>query len=103
MPLAGRIDEPGRLAVQCHLEHYEHISGSGYPDALPGNQLLMEDRILAVADVVETMCFHRSYRAGLGLTAALEEITHHRGILYDPEVTNACLVLFSDKGYRCPS
>lgn len=49
----------------------------------------MEDRILAVADVVETMCFHRSYRAGLGPTAALEEITHHRGVLYDPEVTDA--------------
>jgi HD-GYP domain-containing protein (c-di-GMP phosphodiesterase class II) len=63
----------------------------------------MEDRILAVADVVETMCFHRPYLAGLSLTAALEEITHQRGVLYDPEVTNACLVLFNDKGYRCPS
>ncbi|MCT0211089.1 MULTISPECIES: HD-GYP domain-containing protein [Synechococcales] len=85
------------------MEQHEHINGSGCPDALPGNQLLMEDRILAVADVVETMCFHRPYLAGLSLTAALEEITHQRGVLYDPEVTNACLVLFNDKGYRCPS
>ncbi|WP_399221249.1 HD-GYP domain-containing protein [Synechococcus sp. Lug-A] len=89
--------------MQCHLEHHEHINGCRCPDALPGNQLLMEDRILAVADVVETMCFHRSYRAGLGPTAAVEEITHHRGVLYDSEVADACLVLFNDKGYRCPS
>jgi|GEM_PF-4904026 len=85
------------------LEHHERLNGSGYPNALLGDQLLVESRILAVADVVESMCSHRPYRAGLGITAALQEISRHRGILYDPEVADACLVLFKERGYRCPS
>jgi putative two-component system response regulator len=96
------VDFPWPVA-RTVLEHHERLNGSGYPNALPGDQLLMESRILAVADVVDSMCSHRPYRPGLGLTAALEEIIRHRGVLYDPEVVDACLVLFNDKGYRCPS
>jgi HD-GYP domain-containing protein (c-di-GMP phosphodiesterase class II) len=59
----------------------------------------MESRILTVADVVESMASHRSYRPSLGINAALEEIEKNRGALYDPEVVDACLNLFNEKGY----
>ncbi len=96
------VDFPWPIA-RIVLEHHERLNGSGYPNALSGDQVLMESRILAVADVVESMCSFRPYRAGLGITAALEEIARHRDVLYDPEVADACLVLFNDKGYCCPS
>lgn len=95
------VDFPWPIA-RIVLEHHERLDGSGYPNALSGDQLLKESRILAVADVVESMCSHRPYRPGLGLTAAIEEIVLHRGVLYDPEVADACLVLFTEKGYSCP-
>ena len=81
------------------LEHHERINGSGYPNGLVGEQILPESRILAVADVVEAMATYRPYRAALGLSAALEEIAKNRGILYDPEVADACLRLFREKGF----
>ena len=59
-----------------------------------------ESRILAVADVVEAMATHRPYRAALGLNCALEEIAQNKGVLYDPEVVDACLRLFRKKGYE---
>ncbi len=96
------VDFPWPLA-RIVLEHHERLNGSGYPNAPSGDQVLMESRILAVADVVESMSSHRPYRPGLGLTVALEEILRHRGVLYDPKVVEACLVLFNDKGYLCPS
>ena len=82
------------------VEHHERINGSGYPNGLRGEDLLIESKILAVADVVEAMATHRPYRPALGIDAALAEITANRGILYDPEVVDACLRLFRDKGYQ---
>ncbi|MBU1745452.1 MAG: HD domain-containing protein [Proteobacteria bacterium] len=81
------------------LEHHERMNGSGYPNGLSGEQVLGESRILAVADVVEAMASHRPYRAALGINLALDEIAKNRGVLYDPEVVDACLLLFREKGY----
>ncbi|MDK2952523.1 MAG: hypothetical protein PWQ77_2188, partial [Kosmotogales bacterium] len=77
------------------LQHHERIDGSGYPNGLKGNQILIEARILAVSDVVEAMAFHRPYRPALGITKALEEITTNSGKLYDPEAVKACIAVFS--------
>jgi HD-GYP domain-containing protein (c-di-GMP phosphodiesterase class II) len=81
-------------------QHHERMDGSGYPRKLKGDDILMEARILAVADVVESMASHRPYRAALGLDAALEEIEKNRGVLYDPEVVDVCLKLFRGKGFH---
>jgi HD-GYP domain-containing protein (c-di-GMP phosphodiesterase class II) len=94
------VDFPWPIA-RIVLEYHERMNASGYPNALPGKDLLMESRILAVADVVESMCSHRPYRAGLGIPAALEEIGRNRGVLYDPAAVDACKVLFNDNGYHC--
>ncbi|MDQ1336622.1 MAG: hypothetical protein QG552_3572 [Thermodesulfobacteriota bacterium] len=83
------------------LEHHERVDGSGYPSGLTGDGLLVESRILAVADVVESMASHRPYRAAIGVEAAMEEIARNRGVLYDPEAVNACVNLFR-KGYTLP-
>ncbi len=84
------------------LEHHERMDGSGYPNGLTGENLLVESRILAVADVVEAMASHRPYRPSLGIDAALDEISKNKGILYDAEVVHACLKLFREKGYTLP-
>jgi len=81
------------------LEHHERINGSGYPNGLTGDNLLLESRIMAVADVVEAMASHRPYRAALGFDTALEEIAGKKGIIYDSAVVDACLLLFREKGY----
>ena len=73
------------------LQHHERMDGSGYPRGLTGPDIILEARILAVADVVEAMSSHRPYRAALGLDQALEEIAQKKGILYDPEVADACI------------
>jgi len=83
-------------------QHHERMDGSGYPRNLKGEEIIMEARILAVADVVEAMSSHRPYRPALGVEAALEEIEKNRGILYDDTVTEACLRLFREKGYHLP-
>ncbi|NPU84305.1 MAG: PAS domain S-box protein [Syntrophaceae bacterium] len=82
------------------LEHHERLDGTGYPSGLKGDEMLLESKILAVADVVEAMCSHRPYRPALGAEAAMEEIRTHRGILYDATVVDACLRLFREKDYR---
>jgi PAS domain S-box-containing protein/putative nucleotidyltransferase with HDIG domain len=82
------------------LQHHERMDGSGYPAGLSGDDILMESRILAVADVVEAMASHRPYRPALGVGEALKEITRHRGTLYDPGVVDACLRLFREKGFE---
>jgi len=82
------------------LEHHERLDGSGYPNGLTGENLLMESKILAIADVVEAVASHRPYRAGLGIDAALDEIAKNKGVLYDPEVVDVCLRLFHEKGYN---
>lgn len=73
------------------LQHHERLDGSGYPSGLSGEQILPEARILAVADVVEAISSHRPYRAGLGLSAGIDEILRGRGSAYDPEVVDACV------------
>jgi putative nucleotidyltransferase with HDIG domain len=79
------------------LQHHERMDGSGYPLGIRGEEILLEARILAVADVIEAMSSHRPYRAALGLDEALKEIRKKRGILFDPVVVDACLDL-ADKG-----
>jgi HD-GYP domain-containing protein (c-di-GMP phosphodiesterase class II)/sensor domain CHASE-containing protein len=83
-------------------QHHELMDGSGYPRNLKGEEILMEARILNVADVVEAMASHRPYRPGLGIDAALNEIEQNGGIFYDDAVVKACLRLFREKGYRLP-
>jgi len=82
------------------LQHHERINGSGYPSGLTGNQILIEARILAVADVVEAIASHRPYRAALGITHALDEISNKSDILFDPDPVEVCLNLFREKGFR---
>ena len=86
--------------AQIVYQHHERLDGSGYPRNLKGNDILMEARILAVADVVESMSSHRPYRPALGLAAALEEIEKNRRTLYDADVVDTCLRLFREKGYK---
>ncbi len=81
-------------------QHHERMDGSGYPHGLVSEDTLVEARILAVADVVEAMSSHRPYRPALGTEAALEEIATHQGILYDPEIVEACLRLFRANRFR---
>jgi HD-GYP domain-containing protein (c-di-GMP phosphodiesterase class II) len=80
-------------------QHHERMDGSGYPRGLKGEQILMESRILAVADVVEAMASYRPYRPALGVDAALREIARGRGTAYDAVVADACLKLFSEKRF----
>ncbi|MEW6187185.1 MAG: HD domain-containing phosphohydrolase [Thermodesulfobacteriota bacterium] len=82
------------------LEHHERINGSGYPNGLKEDALLLESKILMVADVVEAIASHRPYRPAYGIGAALEEIEKNRGVLYDPDVVDSCLRLFREKGYK---
>jgi HD-GYP domain-containing protein (c-di-GMP phosphodiesterase class II) len=76
------------------------MDGSGYPRNLKGDEILMEARIMAVADVVEAMASHRPYRPALGIDAALAEIQKNRGTLYDKAVVDACLKLFRENGFK---
>ena len=93
------IDFPWPIA-NIILQHHERINGSGYPHGLRGDNILLEARILAVADVVEAMASYRPYRPALGLDTALEEITRNKNILYDGEVVEACLKIFREKKYE---
>jgi PAS domain S-box-containing protein len=93
------VESPWPLAEIVH-QHHERMDGSGYPGNLKGDEILMEARILAVADVVESMASHRPYRPAIGIEAALEEIEKNKGILYDDAVADACLRLFREKGFR---
>jgi len=93
------IDFPWPVA-EIVLQHHERLDGSGYPNGLKNGQILMEARVLGVADVVEAMSSHRPYRASLGKDKALEEIKKNKGILYEPEAVDACVELISKKGYE---
>jgi hemerythrin-like metal-binding protein len=88
---------------QIALRHHERFDGSGYPDGLKGDAILLEARIMAVADVVEAMSSHRPYRPGLGIEKALAEIERGRGTAYDPVVADSCLKLFRENGFKLPS
>jgi len=93
------IDFPWPIA-QIVLQHHEKLDGSGYPNGLKGDEILLYTRILTVADVVEAMASHRPYRAALGIDKALQEISNNKGKLYDPDVVDACLRLFTQKGFK---
>jgi putative nucleotidyltransferase with HDIG domain len=81
------------------LQHHERLDGSGYPRGLSGEEIMLEARILAVADVVEAMSSHRPYRSARGQDKALEEISKNRGRLYDADVVAACLELFAQQRF----
>jgi HD-GYP domain-containing protein (c-di-GMP phosphodiesterase class II) len=93
------VESPWPLA-EIVFQHHERMDGSGYPRNLKGDDILMEARILTVADVVEAMASHRPYRPGLGIDAALNEIEKNRGVFYDKTAADACLRLFREKGFK---
>lgn len=95
------IDFPWPVA-EVALQHHERLDGHGYPNHLKGNQIILEARILAVADVVEAISSHRPYRPALGIDSALAEIERGSGTAYDAKVVSACLRLFRDKGFKIP-
>lgn len=88
---------------QIVLQHHERMDGSGYPNGLLGKEMLIEARILGVADVVEAMASHRPYRPARGIDKALEEISMNKGKLYDVEAANACLKIFKEKEFEFKS
>ena len=85
------------------LQHHERLDGSGYPNAIKGDSICLEAKILAVSDTVEAMSSDRPYRPAIGIEAALEEIQSNSGVLYDKQVVDSCLKLFHEQGYRFPS
>jgi PAS domain S-box-containing protein len=82
------------------LQHHERLDGSGYPNGLKGDDILLETRVIMVADVVEAMVSHRPYRPALGINAAIEEIEKNKGTLYDKTVVDACTKLLRDQGFQ---
>jgi PAS domain S-box-containing protein len=106
-PLKGyeilkNVESPWPLA-QIVYQHHERMDGSGYPRKLKGNEIILEARIMAVADVVEAMASHRPYRPALGIEAANGEIEKNKGFLYDSDVADACLRLFRENNYTFAS
>jgi putative nucleotidyltransferase with HDIG domain len=96
------IDFPWPVA-RIVLQHHERLDGSGYPQGLKGDKILLEAKIIGTADVVEAMSSHRPYRPAKGIDKALEEISKNKGILYDPEVVDACPKLFKEKSFNFES
>ncbi len=92
------VESPWPLADIVY-QHHERVDGSGYPQKLKHDNILIESRILAVADVVEAIMSYRPYRPALGLDIALAEIENNAGVLYDQDVANACLHLFREKNF----
>jgi putative nucleotidyltransferase with HDIG domain len=80
------------------LQHHERMDGSGYPQGLKGDKILMEARIIGTADVIDAMASHRPYRAALGVDVAIKEIVKYKGILYDSTVVDTCLKLYKTMG-----
>ena len=95
MPLLSEI-------AQIILQHHERYNGSGYPQGLKRDEILLEAQILAVADVFESMISHRPYRPALGIDAAMDELIQNRGILYHPDIVDAMIHLVIHKGYEIP-
>lgn len=93
-----KIEFPWPVA-KIVLQHHERMNGSGYPQGLQGKYILLEARIIAIADVVESIASFRPYRPALGIQAALKEIANDKGTLYDTHAANACLRLFSEKQF----
>ncbi|MES9965176.1 MAG: HD domain-containing phosphohydrolase [Candidatus Sedimenticola sp. 20ELBAFRAG] len=99
--IISKVDFPWPVKDMIH-QHHERLDGSGYPQGLKDGDIILEARILAVADVVEAMASHRPYRPGLGIERALEEIEANSGKLYDPDVVEACVRLFREENYTLP-
>ena len=93
------IEFPWKIA-QIILQHHERLDGSGYPSGIGREEILLEARILGVADVVEAMSSHRPYRPSRGVDKALGEILENRGVLYEPEIVNKCLKIFAEKSFE---
>jgi HD-GYP domain-containing protein (c-di-GMP phosphodiesterase class II) len=89
------IEFPWPLA-DIILQHHERMDGSGYPNGLKGDEIMLAARILSVSDVFETIASHRPYRPSLGLPFALNELRENRGKLYDNQVVDVCLSLVED-------
>lgn len=97
--LLKTIDFPWPIAQIVH-QHHERLNGSGYPQGLSAEQILIEAKIICVADVVEAMASHRPYRPARGVETALEHIQEESGNLYDSEAVKICLRLFSEKNFQ---
>ena len=93
------VEFPWPIA-QIILQHHEKLDGSGYPQGLKGDEVLLEARIITVADVIEAIASHRPYRPAQGIEVALLEVQSNKGILYDAEVVDACICLFTQKAYH---
>ncbi len=93
--IVHRIEFPWPVA-DIVRQHHERLDGSGYPDGIAGEKILLEARVLAVADVVEAMATHRPYRPALGIELALEALRKDRGVAFDAEVVDACIHLFQE-------
>lgn len=89
--------------AEVALQHHERMDGSGYPNGLKGDEIVIEARIMAVADVVEAMSSHRPFRAALGIEKALAEIEQGSGTKYDTRVADACLRLYRESGFKLPA
>lgn len=94
-----KIDFPWPIA-DIVLQHHEKINGSGYPYGIKGDDIMIEAKILCVADVIESISSHRPYRPALGLDSALFEIKEKQGVLYDTEVVDAAIELFTKDKYQ---
>jgi len=97
-----KVDFPWPIA-EIVFQHQEKIDGSGYPRGLKGDEILIEAKILGVANVVEAMSSYKSYRPALSIDESLAEISKNKNILFDPEVVDTCLKLFKEKGFRFKS
>ena len=95
------VEFPWPIA-QMILQHHERLDGSGYPRGLKADEIHLESRILAVADVVEAMSSHRPYRPSRGIDVALDEVLSNSGTLYDSATVEACVSLFRQEGYQFP-
>lgn len=91
--ICRNIDFPWPVA-KIVLQHHERINGTGYPQQLSGDEILLEAKVIAVADVVEAMSSHRPYRPSLGMDKAIEEVNQNKGIFYDETVVDACVTLY---------
>ena len=97
--ILNAVDFPWPIADTV-LQHRECYDGSGFPRGIKGKDILIEARILAVAHALEDLTTNRSYQNAFPLKQALDEIKTHRGSQYDPDVVDACLRLFNEKGYK---
>jgi HD-GYP domain-containing protein (c-di-GMP phosphodiesterase class II) len=89
-----------RPVAEIVLQHHERLDGTGYPSGISGNDIMLEAKILGVADVVEAMSSHRPYRPALGIDKALMEIRRNKNILYDSQVVNACINIFKENRFH---